>query len=309
MVINAKTVSTTQFKSYEGYNIMCVIICCDRKSGNITKKMLKNAEESNNDGMGIAWINKDNKVQWVKGLNSKNMMKLIKRLKPSLKRGYIVHARIASIGDVCPSLTHPFEISKNANDDLTGESDVGVLFHNGTWTDYEEYMMKTLIKTNTKMYDGKNSDSRSMAFLAHNFGVNFLSLITDQKIAVLTPKGIKRFGKFPKVNNFMCSNGYFNMKNSYQSYGYNDDDFEFGEIVNNSTRYQQKSYCESCDRELFESCFTFDYDICDKCFKSKKVIDDIQADNMINAKEYLNKQESWYNAHGKTYNGSMAGYV
>ena len=56
---------------------MCVIICCDKKSGHITKKMLKNAEQSNNDGMGIAWINKNNKVQWVKGLTSKNMMKLI----------------------------------------------------------------------------------------------------------------------------------------------------------------------------------------------------------------------------------------
>ena len=286
---------------------MCVIICCDKKSGHITKKMLKNAEESNNDGMGIAWINKNNKVQWVKGLNSKNMLKLIKKLKPSLKRGYIVHARIASIGDVCPTLTHPFEINNTANDSLTGESDVGVLFHNGTWTDYEEYMMKTLIKTNTKMYEGKNSDSRSMAFLAHKFGINFLSLITDQKIAVLTPKGIKRFGDFPKVNDYFCSNRYFNMEKTNFGYGYSDDDFE----SQFDKRYQQKSYCDGCDTEKPLSCFTMDYDVCDKCFKNKKVIDDIQADSMINAREWLsNQKESWYNQHGKqSINGEYAGYV
>jgi len=289
---------------------MCVIICCDKKSGHITKKMLKNAEQSNNDGMGLAWINKNNKVQWVKGLTSKNMLKLIKKLKPSLKRGYIVHARIASIGDVCPALTHPFEISINANDSLTGESDVGVLFHNGTWSDHEEYMMKTLIKTNTKMYEGKNSDSRSMAFLAHKFGINFLSLIPDQKIAVLTPKGIKRFGNFPKVDDFYCSNNYFNSTSKvFNMYsGYDDDDFFDKQF---DKRYQMKSYCDTCDKNKPESCFTMDYNTCDKCFKNKAVIDDLQADNMINAKEWLReKQESWYDSHGKTaFSGRFAGYV
>ena len=146
-----------------------------------------------------------------------------------------------------------------------------------------------------------------MAFLAHKFGINFLSLITDQKIAVLTPRGIKRFGDFPKVDDYFCSNRYFNMAKTYTNYGYSDDDFDLGI----DKRYQGKSYCEGCDREKPESCFTMDYDMCDKCFKNKKVIDDIQADSMINAREWLsNQKESWYNQHGKqSINGRYAGYV
>ena len=276
---------------------MCVIICCDRKSGHIDKSMLKSAEKMNQDGMGIAWINRDNKVQWIKGLKSKEIMRVIKQVKPSLKKGYIVHARIRSSGEVCDSLTHPFEISKDANDSLEGITDKGVLFHNGT-VDLEEIMMKTLVKNQDRMYKGKNSDTRMMAYLAYAYGIEFLSLFKGEKIAVLTPKGIKLFGDFPTVKKHSCSNSFFeNTTKYYTMYDYDDNEYD---IMANG-RYMSKSYCAQCDRNLPETKFTKDYETCDECFERRveRENDKIIDENFINAKQYMNKYyPKWDNKLG-----------
>lgn len=247
---------------------MCVIICCDKDSGHIKKDMLKDAERMNDDGMGIAWINKDKKVQWQKGLNKvSQVMKIIKREK--IKFPYIIHCRIASVGDVCPELTHPFEISDNANQNLKGTSDKGVLFHNGTWTEFEDIMIKTLVKKNQRMYKGKNSDSRSMAFLAKMYGIEFLQLIKNQKIAVLTPNGIRRFGSFPQVDKHYCSNDWFDSSSVSQSYIYDgyDDSYRYPYTYGYKEQYKkQLQYCEYCDRDVDEDQYYYRDDMCNKCY-------------------------------------------
>ena len=274
---------------------MCIIICCDKKSGHIDMKMLKSAEAFNQDGMGMAWINRNNMVEWKKGLNAKQIKKLIHKIKPSLKKGYIVHARIASIGSVCPQLTHPFEISIDANDSLEGITDKGVLFHNGTWTEYKDIVLSTLVANKTRMYEGENSDSRSMAFLAHMYGVSVLNLISDQKIAILTPRGIKRFGKFPQVDKHYCSNDYIKYNNNKSNLMYDEFDYDVWGYKGTSNNYgsNDTSYCASCDRNLKEKHFSFDYDECDECYKrrTQRDIDNVIDEHYINAKQYMNKYD------------------
>lgn len=279
---------------------MCVIICCDKRSGHIKPKMLKNAEKMNSDGMGIAWINRKGLVQWKKGLNSKQVSRLIRKEKPSLTKGYIVHARIASIGDVCPELTHPFVINQEANSSLEGMTDKPVLFHNGTWTEYEDITIKTLVKQGLKMYKGKNSDSRAMAFLSHIYGIEFLQLLKTQKIAILTKDGIRKFGGFPEVDKFSCSNDYFkNPSTFYYGGSLAGMNGGFDDGFYGNYNYSDNVYCPDCDTYKDVDQFTYDYDTCNECFMKKQEgnLDLIAEQSLANAKQLMPKQDNirnWY---------------
>lgn len=247
---------------------MCVIIISNKKSGHIDDKMLSKGEKSNNDGGGIAWINEDHLVEWKKGLTHKEISELI--ITRKIKFPYVVHFRIASIGKVCPELCHPFEISDQNSNNLEGTTDKGVIFHNGTFLDYEKFQLKAIIQKDLVMYDGENSDSRFFAFFANYYGLNSLSLFKGQKICVLTPKGFRTYGNFSKVDKHLCSNNYFNMKDisysfggfSYDNYGY---DYDYGLNENKNLEFN-KSYCSYCDREKPLSEYMYNDDICDECF-------------------------------------------
>ena len=89
----------------------------------------------------------------------------------------------------------------------------GVLFHNGIWRDYKEVALKLLMnRPDARLVDGDISDSRIMAWLVRYFGMNYLSMI-DEKICVLTPKGIQTFGiGWTTVDKVACSNSNFERK-------------------------------------------------------------------------------------------------
>jgi hypothetical protein len=126
-----------------------------------------------------------------------------------VQKPFVIHFRIASVGGKDKSLCHPFPIEKDVPLKLKGKSKHGVLFHNGTWTEYKEIIQIACLRAGIKVPDGKISDSRIMAWLAHNFGVNFLQSITGQKMTVLTPKGIQYFGNFEDFQNDKVSNTFF----------------------------------------------------------------------------------------------------
>jgi hypothetical protein len=265
---------------------MCVIILASKKSGHISKNMIKKAERANDHGMGIAWVNQDNKVEWAKGLNSKSLIKLMRKRK--IKFPYIIHARIASVGDICNELCHPFEISLNPSLDLTGTTDQGVLFHNGTWSDYNKFLLMTICSNNLKMYDGKNSDSRSLAFLVKAHGTSILKTLPEQKIAILTPKGIQYFGDFPKVNKHICSNTWFN-SSIINDDSYTDEyDTQFYNRFNNpyANFEDQESYCNYCDRLVPHDLFTYSDDMCDYCTKRNN----LEWDNNYNTDSIIAKR-------------------
>lgn len=187
---------------------MCVIMCFEDTYPK--KDILEQAENMNKDGGGMAWI-ENGKVCWVKGktLNAKQIMYMIKDRK--IKLPIVIHFRIATHGSVGDELCHPFALnSKNSEDiEIAGVSETGVLFHNGVWSDYDETALKTLISRNVQLPKGEWSDSRIMAWLVEHLGIDYLRLI-DQKVTVLTPEGIKKYGKgWCEVDKITCSNNSF----------------------------------------------------------------------------------------------------
>tara|TARA_R110000824_G_scaffold8714_1_gene39390 strand:+ start:3043 stop:3984 length:942 start_codon:yes stop_codon:yes gene_type:complete len=193
---------------------MCVIM---KFTDSLPKKeMLEQAEDMNKDGGGIAWI-EDGHVRWEKGMHvtSVFIMDIIKKEKIQLP--IIVHFRIATHGAIDTPLCHPFAISGKIDETLSsGRDPEGVLFHNGIWRDYKEVALKLLMnRQKAKLFDGDVSDSRVMAWLVRYMGMNYLSMI-DEKVCVLTPKGIQTFGKgWTTVDKIDCSNSNFEKKQSY----------------------------------------------------------------------------------------------
>ena len=189
---------------------MCIILLAETK--HLTKDILEKAENNNPHGSGIAWINqKTKKVQWIKAenLTAKKIYKIIKSKKIQLP--YIVHFRITSIGETCDQLCHPFSLNAKLNEnELTGSSEEGVLFHNGTMRSYNDHLKLIFNLNDEKLPSGKISDSRTMSYLASEkrLGFEYLERCTKgQKIAVLTPKGIKTFGdNWTNVKDTKCSN-------------------------------------------------------------------------------------------------------
>jgi len=86
---------------------MCIILICDKKLP--SKSLLKKSAKVNPHGAGIAWV-RDGFVYWKKGINTNEIIRMIEDKEVSLP--FIVHYRIASVGDICDELTHPFTISK-----------------------------------------------------------------------------------------------------------------------------------------------------------------------------------------------------
>ena len=194
---------------------MCVIICIE--DGKYpSKSTLEDAESMNSHGGSIAWLDRNGRKNYQKGIKAKAIMKIInKQLKPKGIETAIIHFRIASIGTVNKALCHPFEITNRVELNLTGKSmSADLLFHNGTWSEYAEEMLGYMgeqQKPVTIPY-GEFSDSRVMAYLAKRMGVKKMAkLVTGwNKIAVLTSTGIKRYGTgWVDFKGNKCSNDYF----------------------------------------------------------------------------------------------------
>jgi len=215
---------------------MCIILLAENK--HLTKSMLEKAEDFNPHGAGIAWINDKNKndktVKWIKGtkLTTKGILTIIKKYK--IKFPYIVHFRISSVGSTSDQLCHPFDLNALLTENKQiGESSHGVLFHNGTMTDYK--MHYEICFEAGKLNDTKGifndielelSDSRVMSYIANNdrLGLGYLEKIKGQKIAVLTPKGIKTYGEYwDTIENIKASNDYGMRYTSCENNFFNED--------------------------------------------------------------------------------------
>ena len=194
---------------------MCVIICIE--DGKYpSKSTLEDAESMNSHGGSIAWLDKNGKKYYQKGIKAKQITRIInKQLKPKGIQTAIIHFRIASVGNVNKALCHPFEITNRVELNLSGERmSTDLLFHNGTWSEYAEEMLEFLGKHNKPLTIpyGEFSDSRVMAYLAKRMGVKKMAKkVTGwNKIAVLTSDGIKRYGTgWVKHDGNLCSNDYF----------------------------------------------------------------------------------------------------
>ena len=193
---------------------MCVILQFD--SVMPKSSMLKNAEQTNRDGGGFAYI-KDGLVHWEKGLHvtAKYVEKYVKRNKLTKINNLIVHFRIGTHGENNDMLCHPFPLGLRKNGQAVENSTRGVtseavMFHNGVWQEYDEYAVKLAFNSNTiRIPDGDMSDSSIMAWCASHKGINFLEF-TGEKVIVLTPNGTVRYGDgWVTVDKVKCSNDNF----------------------------------------------------------------------------------------------------
>ena len=195
---------------------MCVIMKFTVGTGNPKKEILESAEQTNRDGGGFAWTDGEY-VYWEKGMHvtADYIDEQIKKKKIQLP--IIVHFRISTHGGTNDQLCHPFPISaKNQEKDceLKGKDKEGVLFHNGVWRDYDDMAIELLkTRSEARLPELHNlSDSRVMAWLVKFYGINYLQLI-DEKVTVLTPKGIRTFGSgWTEVEGVKCSNSSFHHK-------------------------------------------------------------------------------------------------
>lgn len=171
---------------------MCVIFSCEDR--HITFDELIDGQTANGDGGGMAWI-KDGTVHWKKGLTAGEILTLIAEQEVTFP--YVIHFRIGTVGGTTDALTHPFPINDLASLELEGTCPDGVLFHNGHWSEWRNMILRSVTAGNRRI-DGLDdwSDSRAMAYLVRHHGTGILDFIEHQKMALLTPERVVRWGSW-----------------------------------------------------------------------------------------------------------------
>jgi len=311
---------------------MCVILACDKKTGRPTKQMLKDAEQMNSDGGSIAWINGD-KVQWSKGLKAKQIFKIMKKI----KLPFVIHFRIATHGGTSKPLCHPFPITEKVGLGLEGKAD-SVLFHNGIWSEHDEFALKAIINHKLKYLDGKISDSRTMAWMVYHFGKQILNAIPEgNKMTILTPRGIEYFGKgWVKVEKIFCSNDHFD--SNFTTYGDSNYDVtddtdvkqedylydEMGELSatwnkTDCTFHSETDSYEAPDGDVLYSVehITANDEANEKWMEAEREMEDMKPlgtnpKNALVSKEAFESSEwenrQWYNKHKRNNHNGMGGF-
>jgi predicted glutamine amidotransferase len=177
---------------------MCLIVSCKFKHPPLD--LLEKAQAVNPDGIGLAWLSRGH-AAWRKNLSLSQAAKAIK----SINFPYVLHFRLASIGGVAPELCHPFPVTASAVTALTGKADA-VLFHNGTWLDYQKYLGDLKLS-------GSASDTRALAALLARLNsttvdrlLDALSAAQRHRFCLLTRKGPILYGRWWRVDGVDVSN-------------------------------------------------------------------------------------------------------
>jgi hypothetical protein len=197
---------------------MCVICICDKEKP--TLELIKKMADANKDGIGIAYI-KDGNVHWKKGITEEQAF----LISESVNTPLIMHFRISTVGGNSKHLTHPFPLNSSASLALEGKTNQGVLFHNGHWHDWRDKLWGIVTK-GLRMPKGHWSDSRAIAWLVGLYGRQILSLIDNQKVALLTPKSAEMYGSgWEEKNGMHFSNLSFETTCMTRTTYYDDDNW------------------------------------------------------------------------------------
>lgn len=163
-----------------------IVVCEKRKPPQewIPKMFLENK-----DGASIATRETNGKgkieVVWKKGLELLEIQDEIeKAVLP-----FVVHFRKQTVGGNWYELCHPFPIDKKSSTAREGRTTGSVLFHNGTWTGWEDVILRTCYTFGVEIPEGKWSDTRAIAWLSTFYGKHFLNLINAKGI-VFSPTEI-----------------------------------------------------------------------------------------------------------------------
>jgi hypothetical protein len=146
-----------------------VILVCPDPLSRPSRAILEACHAVNPHGAGIAWRQRG-KVRWMKNLEPDDLEILLAELPGEI----VIHFRWASVGGVDADLCHPFPVSSKAGIDLHGEA-AAVLFHNGTWTGYDEALRRLRQDHGKRLPTGPMSDTRAAALCVHVHGRRILS--------------------------------------------------------------------------------------------------------------------------------------
>lgn len=189
---------------------MCVILSGTSQRPSHTELLA--AEIQNPDGAGIAWV-ENKSVQFRKGLTADEIYSVLSTEVPPTS-AWVIHFRYATVGDPSAELCHPFPISPNCPEDLSGTAD-RVLFHNGTISGWKERLDAFVFHPTFQgsVPPGEWSDSRGTAYLLGLQGdIRALSFI-DGKFAVVSGKSIDIFptdlSGWTNINGVLMSNTYW----------------------------------------------------------------------------------------------------
>jgi len=133
---------------------MCVILICPQ---NVRPKseVLYACHDANPHGAGVAW-REGGRVRWQKNLSTGELVTLLKMLEGEV----VIHFRWASVGGVDARLCHPFPVTPKASTSLSGMAET-VLFHNGTWSGYEDALKRLAQHRKEPLPVGPMSDTRA----------------------------------------------------------------------------------------------------------------------------------------------------
>lgn len=219
---------------------MCLIAICIQKKP--SREIIHKGWDSNSHGAGIAWVNKDRKAQYVKGLTSADeVYKYVEKL--SLP--FVIHFRLASAGGKDPLLTHPFEISKGSPLALAGEANK-VLIHNGHESDWKKCLAASGVDVDA--IKTPLSDTRAIAMIiARHKNSDFLKIASGKFVTVgyddaEDKNKIRYWGDFDEEDGILYSNTHWKWRSivypqgSYKGQGsssihgnerYNDDEHDW----------------------------------------------------------------------------------
>lgn len=197
---------------------MCVIMIASKVRP--SDEMVTRAFEHNRDGAGIAWRertrNGEVEVVWKKDLD----LDAVKELCKNVPMPYVAHFRVASVGGVKGSLTHPFEVNVEAGTALEGRTRGSMLFHNGHWGGWADKALDAAINSNNRIPAGDWSDTRAIAWMVHIYGPGFMEFLTGQKGVLFSPQATNVFtgNGWDKINDVWCSNDFFWKGRSHTAY-------------------------------------------------------------------------------------------
>lgn len=178
---------------------MCVIAICENRA--LTSSEFNECWDSNTHGMGFAFWN-GSEITFKKGfMNKKDAKKAYK----DIPVPHVVHFRIASAGEVCPELTHPFLCSKKSSLLLSSKGEIPVLFHNGTVGNYQTLLLMAIFKTK-HFPQGRMSDSRAMAVAVSQVGPDLLDMYSSHKWVYVTKDGFRKVGDWIEEDGVFFSN-------------------------------------------------------------------------------------------------------
>jgi len=163
----------------------CILSCFNRPS----YSLIQDIATTNRDGMGIMWTDpKTGLTRWEKGLDED----AIHELSQHLPLPFLIHARLTTVGDSSPQLTHPFPIEQKPSLKLSGSAEA-VLMHNGHVGEWRMVAEECGLQLPRKNPFGW-SDTRVVASAIHNFGKDVVEAFSPSRFAILSGGEVELFG-------------------------------------------------------------------------------------------------------------------